>query len=165
VYDKEPRAVALKQFAVFNIQLPCFPKAPEDYSNPLYCWCKLLYEMHFNKKLPMEVFKMEPRMGAFAENDIGAAQFVARYGEVTASEAIQQAYREWIADFRDMSIIQGARMEGHEQGLKEGLEQGLEQGLKEGLEEAARRMLKKGRSAETIMEDIGLTREQVDSLR
>jgi hypothetical protein len=58
VYDKEPRAVALKQFAVFNIQLPCFPKAPEDYSKPLYCWCKLLYEMHFSKKLPTEVFEM-----------------------------------------------------------------------------------------------------------
>jgi predicted transposase YdaD len=97
----------------------------------------------------MEVFKMEPRMKKFAANDMGAAQFVARYGEVTASAAVQQAYREWIDDFRDMSIIQGARMEGHEQGL----------------EEAARRMLKNGRSIETIMEDIGLTREQIDALR
>jgi hypothetical protein len=161
VYDKEPRAVALKQFAAFNIQLPCFPKAPEDYSNLLYCWCKLLYEMHFNKKLPREVFEMEPRMGEFAANDMGATQFVTRYSEVAASPAVQQAYHEWIADFREMSIIQGARMEGHEQGLKEGLKQGIEQGL----EKAARRMLKKGRSVETIMEDIGLTREQIDSLR
>jgi hypothetical protein len=150
VYDKEPREVALKQFAAFNIQLPHFPKAAEDYSNPLYCWCKLLYEMHFNKKLPKEVFDMEPRIREFTENNAGAAQFISRYGEVTASPDVQQAYQDWIlADFREMSIIQGARMEGIEQGLIE----------------AARRMLKKGRSIETIMEDIGLTKEQLDSLQ
>jgi hypothetical protein len=41
----------------------------------------------------------------------------------------------------------------------------LYKGLEQGLEEAARRMLKKGRSAETSIEDIGLTKEQADSLR
>jgi predicted transposase/invertase (TIGR01784 family) len=100
-------------------------------------------------------------MKKFAANDMGAAQFVARYGEVTASAAVQQAYREWIDDFRDMSIIQGARMEGHEQGIKQGREQGREQGI----EETARNMLQKGWDIEMIMEGTGLTREHIESLQ
>jgi hypothetical protein len=146
VYDKPPRDIAIKQFAAFNIQLPHFPKAPENYANPLYCWCKLLYEMHFNKKLPKEVFDMEPRIREFTESNAGAAQFISRYGEVTASPVVQQAYQDWVlADFREASIMKGARMEG--------------------VEETARRMLKNGRNVEMIMEDTGLTREQVESLR
>jgi hypothetical protein len=42
IYDKEPREVALKQFAVFNVRPPYLMEAPEDFSNPLYCWCRLL---------------------------------------------------------------------------------------------------------------------------
>jgi hypothetical protein len=146
VYDKEPRDVALSQFAAFNIQLPLFPKAAEDYSNPLYCWCKLLYEMHFNKKLPSEVFDMEPRIKKFTENDAGAAQFVSRYGEATASPEVQQAYYDWmLADFRELSIMQGVRMEA--------------------IEGIARNMLQKGWDIEKIMEGTGLTREQVESLQ
>jgi hypothetical protein len=150
VYDKEPRDIALTQFAVFNIQLPHFPQAPENYANPLYCWCKLFYEMHFNKKLPKEVFDMEPRIREFTENNAGAAQFISRYGEVTASQEVQQAYQDWVlADFREMSIMQGLRMEGIEQGI----------------EKVARNMLQLGMSVDVIMAATDLTREQVESLR
>jgi hypothetical protein len=48
-------------------------EAPEDFSSPLYCWCRLLYEMHFNKRLPEEVYVMEPRIKEFAGSDAGAA--------------------------------------------------------------------------------------------
>ncbi|MDR1204811.1 MAG: hypothetical protein LBL26_04930 [Peptococcaceae bacterium] len=113
VYDKEPRDVALKQFAAFNLQLPWLLKAPADFSNSLYCWCRLWYEMHFNKKLPKEVFELLPEIKKFVENDAGAAQFVARYDEASASPAVRQAYQDWIlADFRERSMRQGARDEG-----------------------------------------------------
>jgi hypothetical protein len=116
VYDKEPRDVALKQFAIFSVQLPYVPEVTADFSNPLYCWCRLLYEMHFNKKLPKEVYEMEPRIKAFVESDAGAAQFVARYDEAAASPAVRQAYEDWIlADFRERSLLQGAREEGKEE--------------------------------------------------
>jgi hypothetical protein len=112
VYDKEPRDVALKQFAAFNLQLPWLLKAPADFSNSLYCWCRLWYEMHFNKKLPKEVFELVPEIKKFVENDTGAAQFVARYDEASASPAVRQAYQDWVlADFRERSMLQGARDE------------------------------------------------------
>jgi predicted transposase/invertase (TIGR01784 family) len=122
-----------------------FPKAAEDYSNPLYCWCKPLYEMYFNKKLPSEVFDMEPRIREFAENNAD---------EATASpKVLQSPYDQFLADFREMSIMQGLKMEA------------IEQGIKQGIEGVARRMLKNGRSIEMIMEGTGLTREHVESLR
>jgi hypothetical protein len=121
IYDKEPRDVALEQFAVFNLQLPYLPEAPADFSNPLYCWSRLLYEMHFNKKLPEEVYAMEPRIKEFVESDAGASQFIARYDEAAASPAVRRAYEDWVlADFRERSLLQGARDEGRKEGKIEG---------------------------------------------
>jgi hypothetical protein len=146
IYDKEPRDVALKQFAIFNIQLPHFKEAPEDYANPLYRWCKLLYEMHFNKKLPKEVIDMEPKMRDFIESDAGAAQFVERYGEAAASPAIRQSYWDWMmADFREQGMLQGA--------------------ISKGLEKVAKKLLKRNRPIEEIIEDTGLPREIIEALR
>jgi hypothetical protein len=69
--------------------------------------------MRFNKRLPEEVYAMEPRMKEFVEGDAGAAQFVARYGEATASPEVRQAYEDWVlADFREMNMLQGAYDEG-----------------------------------------------------
>jgi hypothetical protein len=166
VYDKEPREVALKQFAIFNIQLPYFPEISEDYSNSLYRWCKLLYEMHFNRKLPKEVFAMEPRMREFIESDAGAAQFVARYGEAAASPMIQKAYRDWvIADFRERSIIQGARSEGHAEGLKEGLDKGHEKGFDEATLIFAKELLKDNVSVIDVIKYTKLPHEKIEALR
>jgi hypothetical protein len=154
VYDKDPRDVALKQFAIFNIQLPYFLKAPEDYANALYRWCKLLYEMHFNKKLPKEVFAMEPKMREFIESDAGAAQFVARYGEAVASPTIRQAYKDWvIADFRERSMLWGARSEGRKEGREEGRL------------EIAKKLLKNNVPIDEIMEYTNLSRERIEALR
>jgi hypothetical protein len=102
---------------VFNVQLPYLPESPPNFSNPLYCWSRLLYEMHFNKKLPEEAYAMEPRLKEFVESDAGAAQFIARYGEAAASPAVRQAYEDWVlADFRERSMLQGARDEGIAEG-------------------------------------------------
>ncbi|MDR1137936.1 MAG: hypothetical protein LBK91_06395 [Synergistaceae bacterium] len=119
IYDKEPRDVALGQFAVFNVQLPYLPAIPANFSSPLYCWCRLLYEMHFNKKLPEEVYVMEPMIKEFVESDTGATQFIARYDEAAASPTIRQAYEDWaLADFRERSLLKGAREDGVIEGEK-----------------------------------------------
>jgi predicted transposase/invertase (TIGR01784 family) len=101
-----------------------------------------------------EVFKMDPRIREFTESNAGAAQFVSRYGEVSASPAVQQAYQDWVlADFREASIMRGVRMEG------------VEEGIEKGIEKTARKMFDKGWSIETIIEGTGLSKEQVESLR
>jgi hypothetical protein len=64
-FKKIPNRAASDDYEVFNVQLPYFPEEPENYPDPFYCWCKLLYEMHFNGKLPEEIFAMEPRLKRF----------------------------------------------------------------------------------------------------
>jgi hypothetical protein len=146
IYDKEPRDVALKQFAVYNVQLPYLPEASANFSNPLYCWSRLLYEMHFNKKLPEEVYAMEPRIKEFVDGDAGAAQFIARYDEATASPTVRQAYQDWVlADFRERSLLQGARDEG--------------------IKVVARNAIAMKMSISQIEQLTGLTRAQIEELK
>jgi hypothetical protein len=150
VYDKDPRDVAMKQFAVFNVQLPYFPKVTVNYSNPLYCCCRLLYEMHFNKKLPKEVYAMESKIKEFVERDAGAAQFVARYDEVTASPTVRQAYQDWIlADFRERSMLQGAH----------------DNGRNERSVEIVKNAITMNMSISQIEQLTGLTRAQIEELQ
>jgi hypothetical protein len=169
-YDKEPRDVAFRRFAMFDVQLPYLPDARPDFSNPFYCWCALLHEMHFNKKLPEEVCAMEPSMKKFVEGDAGARQFLERYGEAAASPEVRQAYHDWVvADLRERGMMQGAREEGLEEGLEKGLEKGREEGrkegLKEGLEETARKAIAMKMSTGQIERLTGLTRAEIDDLR
>ncbi|MDR1508515.1 MAG: Rpn family recombination-promoting nuclease/putative transposase [Synergistaceae bacterium] len=162
VYDKEPRDVALEQFAVFNVQLPYFPEAPANFSNPLYCWSRLLYEMHFNKKLPEEVYAMEPRMKEFVESDAGAAQFIARYGEAAASPAVRQAYEDWVlADFRERSMLKGARDEG----IVEGEKRGEKRGESKRSFAIAKNAIDMKMSISQIEQLTGLTRAQIEELQ
>jgi hypothetical protein len=162
IYDKEPRDVAFKQFAVFNVQLPYLPEVPANFSNPLYCWSRLLYEMHFNKRLPEEVYAMEPRIKEFAESDAGAAQFIARYGEATASPAVRQAYEDWVlADFRERSMLQGARDEG----MAEGITKGKAEGIKEGCFAIAKNVIAMQMPISQIERLTGLTRAQIEELQ
>jgi hypothetical protein len=154
VYDKEPRDVAMKQFAVFSVQLPYLSETPKDFSNPLYCWCRLLYEMHFNKKLPKEVCAMESKIKEFVESDAGAAQFVARYDDAAASPAVRQAYQDWvIADFRERSMLQGARNEGRNEGRNERSV------------EIAKNALAMNMPISQIEQLTGLSRGQIEELR
>jgi hypothetical protein len=162
VYDKEPRDVALKQFAVFNVQLPYLPEVPPNFSNHLYCWSRLLYEMHFNKRLPEEVYAMEPRIKEFVESDAGAAQFIARYGEAAASPAVRQAYEDWVlADFRERSMLQGAQDEGRAKGKAEGKAEGRAERDFEVVKNAIAMKL----SISQIEQLTGLTKAQIEELR
>jgi hypothetical protein len=68
-----------------------------------------------------EVYAMEPRIKEFVEGDAGASQFIARYDEAAASPAVRRAYEDWVlADFRERSLLQGARDEGRIEGEKDG---------------------------------------------
>jgi hypothetical protein len=106
--------------------------------------------MHFNKKLPEEVYAMEPRIKEFVESDAGAAQFVARYDQATASPEVRQAYEDWVlADFRERSMLQGARDEG----------------VTEGIFTVAKNAIAMNMPISQIEQLTGLTRAQIEELR
>jgi predicted transposase/invertase (TIGR01784 family) len=143
-FRKTPSRAALDDYQVFNIQLPYFPEEPEDYSDPFYCWCKLLHEMHFNSRLPEEIFAMEPRLRKFVDDDRGAGQFVNRYSEVISSPEVQEAFKAWISDFHDNSVLAGEREVGIKEGMEKGMKKGKEEGMKKGMEKGMEKGMKKG---------------------
>ncbi|MDR1085932.1 MAG: PD-(D/E)XK nuclease family transposase [Deltaproteobacteria bacterium] len=161
-YEKEPREVALNQFTVINVQLPYLPSARKDFTNHLYCWCFLLFHMHFNKKMPLEVYAMEPKIKEFVNRDPGAEQFVDRYGQVAASPEARKAYHDWmIAEFRERSLLLGAE--------KIGIEKGIEIGIEIGIEQAQIKMVKNALARQMPIEQIelitGLTRTEIEELQ
>ena len=57
------------------------------------------------------------------------------------------------------------REEALEEGLERGLERGLEQGREEERIEFAKKLLRRNRPVEEIMEDTGLMREAIENLK
>jgi hypothetical protein len=108
-YDKPPHKIALSQFAAFDIQLPYFNEEKINFDSPLYCWCYLLYEMHFHKKSIGEVFTMEAMVKDFFTQDRGAKQFVTNYTAAVANPAMEREYRDWLKlTIRENGIIADA---------------------------------------------------------
>ncbi|MDR1110364.1 MAG: hypothetical protein LBP92_06655 [Deltaproteobacteria bacterium] len=59
-------------------------------------------------------------MRKFVDDDRGAGQFVNRYSEVISSPEVQEAFKAWISDFHDNSVLAGEREAGKEEGKEEG---------------------------------------------
>jgi predicted transposase/invertase (TIGR01784 family) len=81
-------------------------------------------------------------------------------------EAERRAYDGYLAYLgQELSIIDTAKEEGREEGLKKGREEGLKKGREEEREELARKALKKGLAPETVAELTGLPLETVAKLQ
>jgi predicted transposase/invertase (TIGR01784 family) len=61
--------------------------------------------------------------------------------------------------------IAAAERMARKEGLERGLEKGLEKGREEALSVIARRMLRRGRPMEEIMEDTGLSQSEIMALQ
>ena len=93
--------------------------------------------------------------------------------------SVDTAKREGIAEGMEMGMKQGMEQglkqglkQGMEQGMKQGMEQGMKQGMEQGLKqglsqrslEIAKKMLKNGMEAATVMEITGLSADQMKLL-
>ena len=92
---------------------------------------------------------------------------IADVGGMTRAERLQ--YDEALKKYRDtISVFEGVRMEGREEGRKEGMElrvlKGREEGLKEGMIANARKMKSYGLALEMISDITGLTIDEVRDL-
>jgi predicted transposase YdaD len=80
------------------------------------------------------------------------------YGEVTASPAVRQAYQDWVfADFRERSLLQGAR--------DEGIAEGITKGKAEERFAIAKNAIAMKMSINQIELLTGLTRTQIEELQ
>ena len=84
-------------------------------------------------------------------------------GGMTRAERLQ--YDEALKKYRDtISVFEGVRLEGREEGRKEGMEMGVLKGRKEGMVENARKMKAYGLALEMIADITGLTIDEVRDL-
>ena len=145
----------------YFLQLPLFKKEADECDNQVERWIYLLKNMETLSRLPWAaqsaVFK---KLESIA--DVGAM-----------SRAERLKYDEALKKYRDpISVLEGARMEGREEGYKEGYKEGWEIGYKEGLELGykedtianARKMNAYGLAWDMITEITGLTIDEVKDL-
>lgn len=133
MYTKAPIRQAVENFRGYNVQLPRVLEMTPDFTNPLYCWCYILYKSHTENKTLQEVIDMTPAIAEFATGNVGYRQFCDQYNLVATNPQARDEYYEWIKyHMRVQGELEWAREEGLEQGLSQGLEQGIEQGLTQG---------------------------------
>ena len=127
----------------YFLQLPLFKKEADECDNQVERRIYLLKNIETLSRLPWAaqsaVFK---KLESIA--DVGAM-----------SRAERLKYDEALKKYRDtISVLEGARMEGREEGYKEGWEigykEGLEIGYKEGLELGYKEGLELGHKEDTI---------------
>lgn len=81
------------------------------------------------------------------------------------SEEELQRYEKMIMNIADaQAILDAARNEGLDEGMKKGKAEGITEGKMEGTLSIAKKMLKRGYPIEEIMEDTGLSREDLEKL-
>ena len=145
----------------YFLQLPLFEKEADECDNQVERRIYLLKNIETLSRLPWAaqsaVFK---KLESIA--DVGAM-----------SRAERLKYDEALKKYRDtISVLEGARMEGREEGYKEGYKEGWEIGYKEGLELGykedtianARKMKAYGLAWDMIAEITGLTIDEVKDL-
>ena len=141
----------------YFLQLPLFKKEADECDNQVERRIYLLKNMETLSRLPWAaqsaVFK---KLESIA--DVGAM-----------SRAERLKYDEALKKYRDtISVLEGARMEGREEGYKEGWEIGYKEGLELGYKEDtianARKMKAYGLAWDMIAEITGLTIDEVKDL-
>ena len=141
----------------YFLQLPLFKKEADECDNQVERRIYLLKNIETLSRLPWAaqsaVFK---KLESIA--DVGAM-----------SRAERLKYDEALKKYRDtISVLEGARMEGREEGYKEGWEIGYKEGLEIGYKEdtiaIARKMKAYGVAWDMIAEITGLTIDEVKDL-
>ncbi|GHV13918.1 hypothetical protein FACS1894219_09350 [Clostridia bacterium] len=75
MYAKPPLRAATSQCEVYDIQIPRFREAKQNFSDPLYCWFYVMITA-VDKHLTMEeVINMMPVLQNFAQQDAGIKQY------------------------------------------------------------------------------------------
>ena len=147
----------LEQFSdklrMIFLQLPLFVKEADECESQVERWIYLLKNMETLSRLPWAA-----QSAVFKK-----LESIADVGAMTRDERLK--YDVALKKYRDtISVFEGARLEGHEQGLLEGRAEGRAEGQRDEKVENARKMKAHGLSLELIAEITGLTTDEVSNL-
>ena len=135
------------------LELPKFKKTEEEL------------ETHFDKWLYVftHLSKLQDRPKKLQERVFARLFEAAEIAKFTPKE--RHAYEDSLKHYRDIkNVVDTARGEGREEGLKEGMEKGREEGMEKRNIEIAEQMKKGGFSDEQISSMTGLSLEEVENL-
>ena len=114
-------------------------------------------EVQTEGKTIREVLAMSQALQDYANKDAGFQQFCDRYSFVSADPNTRKEYVLWANErMREAGEKEWA--------YNEGVEQGIEQGIEKGIKTVAIKMLKRNRSLDEVIEDTGLSFEEVKFL-
>jgi len=150
MYTNNPAEVAIPNFSGYNIELPYVLEMAPDFSNGLFCWAYTLYKAHVEKKTIQEVLAMTPELLTYADTDAGFQQLSDRYEFVSADAQIRQDYVQWVKTMM--------QEEGERQWV-------FDEGSNQRALAIAEKMLRRNRPLEEIIEDTGLTLEEIEELK
>ena len=146
LYTKEPKEVAVPNFSGYNIQLPRILEMKPDFTNGLYCWAYTLYTAHVEEITIQEVVAMVPALQEYSEKNAGYQQFCDRYQMGSSDPKTRNEYVLWVND--------RMREEGERQWVSDQRAISI-----------ARKLLQRNHPIEEVIEDTGLTFEEVISLQ
>ncbi|GHV11179.1 hypothetical protein FACS1894219_01920 [Clostridia bacterium] len=182
MYVKPPIRAASSQYEVYDIQIPRFKDAEQNFNDPLYCWFYTMTTAIEKKITVDEVVNMTPELQNFTQQDAGFKQYCSQYKRASTSKKTLLAYGRWVNEsIREAGMILGAENKGKKEGFEEGLKEGEKKGLKEGEKKGeikgekqgekkkatamAIKMLKKNRPIDEIVEFTELSVEEIAKLK
>jgi hypothetical protein len=110
---KQPYEVAMKNLAVYHVQLPRIAEMEADFNNAWYCWFYEIYTAHKENKTIGEVIQMTPQLQTYSERDAGFRQYCDQYKRASADPNTQREYRIWQQEqIRLAGMTHAAKEEG-----------------------------------------------------
>ena len=163
--DRETGQVFNPKFRQIYIELPRFNKEEEECETDFERWIYVLKNMETFQRLP---FKARKSVFEKLEQIVDIASL---------SKEDRMKYDESIKVYRDhLAVLDFAKQEGLELGMRQGRAEGIEQGMAKGIEQGknegemnerlknARRMKTKGYPIDDIADITGLSTEEINSL-
>jgi len=147
--DTADHHVFYDKLTFIYIELPKFNKTVDQLETMMDKWLYVLRNLSRLNERPQEL------------SDRVFTQLF-RQAEIAAFSPDDRArYQESVRTFRD---IDNTVYSAHRRGVAEGVQQGIQQGLQQGLEQVATTLLRNGFSPEMVVENTGLTLEQVQEI-
>lgn len=171
--DRDTNEVFSDKLRFIFLQLPCFTKEEDECQTDFERWIYVLKNMETFQRLP---FKARKSVFEKLEQIVDIAS-LSKEDRMKYDESIK-VYRDHLAvlDFAkqeglELGMRQG-RAEGMAKGIAEGIEQGMAKGIEQGKNEGemnerlknARRMKTKGYPIDDIADITGLSTEEINSL-
>jgi hypothetical protein len=96
MFTKEPQRVAVRNFSIYNVQLPIIHKMEEDFNIAWYCWFYALHKADSENITLAEVIAMTPQLQAYSKKDAGFRQYCEQYERVSSDPEIREEYYIWV---------------------------------------------------------------------